>query len=59
LITSCDKANDPICRNVAVHRNRTTDGQVFNTIRTLTLSRKSYETYLVEREEANGFCNIH
>jgi len=59
-VTSCDKAKDPIYAGTwQFTETVTTDGLVFNTTRTLTLSGKSYEeTYLVEREEAETVSAI-
>jgi hypothetical protein len=59
-VTSCDKVRDPIYAGTwQFAETITTDGQVFNTIRTLILAKKSFEeTYLVEREEAETVSAI-
>lgn len=60
LFFSCENQKDPLYVGTwQFNETINTDNLVFNTIRTLTLTRKSYEeTFLVERENSGPVSEI-
>ncbi len=61
LLTSCENSkNDPLFAGTwQFTETINTDGLVFNTVRTIVLTRKSYEeTYSVQRENSASFSEI-